>query len=99
MLFDLSKLFIQFLLGRQNTTWLFPINGGRRIRGFLRAPSTGVYRQGSPPDQAADSEVLRAFHHGICKSAFILALTCIMTSVLTVAFFLARRIFQSRDFT
>ncbi len=40
-----------------------------------------------------------AFHHVICKSAFILALTCSMTSALTVAFFLARRIFQSRDFT
>ena len=40
-----------------------------------------------------------AFHHGICKSAFILALTCSMTSSLTVDFFLARRIFQSRDFT
>ena len=40
-----------------------------------------------------------AAHHGICKSAFILALTCSMTSVLTAAFFLARRIFQSRDFT
>ena len=39
------------------------------------------------------------FHHGICKSAFILALTCSMTSALTAAFFLARRIFQSRDFT
>ena len=38
-------------------------------------------------------------HQGICKSAFTFALTCCMTSALTEAFFLARRIFQSRDFT
>ncbi len=37
--------------------------------------------------------------HGICKSALIFARTCNMTSALTAAFFFARKIFQSRDFT
>ncbi len=38
-------------------------------------------------------------HHDICNSAFILALTCSMTSAVTTAFLLAFRTFQSSDFT
>ena len=58
---------------------------------FLRSIANGIPLELDPNGLWTD--------HGICKSAFILALTCSMTPALSVAFFLARRIFQSRDFT
>ena len=94
----LSELVEQCLLGRQNKTFQL----AQSCCQALRAPPLARLFACALADSLANDRdslsLLRAtFHHGICKSALILALTCSMTSALTVAFFFARRIFQSRD--